>query len=251
MTFALLSPEHQLMSENLSISSNSIEIQNYINNAKKKSDFERMSLTKEKTGVDTGLFVINPVNGKQVSLWIADYVLINYGTGAIMAVPGHDQRDYDFAKKYGIEIIQVISDKKRKSSIEEEAFTGEGILINSGEFDNLESHTEASKKIIKFLEDNKIGTSKTTFRLRDWLISRQRYWGCPIPLINCDKCGMIPESEDNLPVLLPEINDYKNTNESPLAKSKDFINTNCPKCGIEAVRETDTCLLYTSPSPRD
>ena len=248
MTFAVLSPEHQLMHEILSISSNSAEIQNYIDNAKKKSEFERMSLTKEKTGVDTGLFVINPVNGKQVSLWIADYVLINYGTGAIMAVPGHDQRDYDFAKKYGIEIIQVISDKKRKSSIEEEAFTDEGILINSGEFDNLESHTEASKKIIKFLEDNKIGTSKTTFRLRDWLISRQRYWGCPIPLINCNKCGMIPESEDNLPVLLPEIDDYKNTNESPLARSKEFINTTCPECGIEAVRETDTMDTFVDSS---
>ena len=133
-----------------------------------------MSLTKEKTGVDTGLFVINPVNGKKVSLWIADYVLINYGTGAIMAVPGHDQRDYDFAKKYGIEIIQVISDKNKKSSIEEEAFVGEGILINSGEFDNVKSHTEASKKIIKFLKDNKIGSSKTTLRLIDWLISRKR-----------------------------------------------------------------------------
>ena len=248
MTFAVLSPEHQLMSDILSISSNSTEIQNYIDSAKKKSEFERMSLTKEKTGVDTGLFVINPVNGKKVSLWIADYVLINYGTGAIMAVPGHDQRDYDFAKKYGIEIIQVISDKNKKSSIEQEAFVGEGILINSGEFDNLESHTEASNKIVKFLEDNKIGTSKTTFRLRDWLISRQRYWGCPIPLINCDKCGMIPESEDNLPVLLPEIDDYKNTNESPLAKSEEFINTNCPECGNEAIRETDTMDTFVDSS---
>ena len=248
MTFAVLSPEHQLMSEILSISSNSTVIQNYIDSAKKKSEFERMSLTKEKTGVDTGLFVINPVNGKKVSLWIADYVLINYGTGAIMAVPGHDQRDYDFAKKYGIEIIQVISDKNKKSSIEQEAFVGEGILINSGEFDNLESHTEASNKIVKFLEDNKIGTSKTTFRLRDWLISRQRYWGCPIPLINCDKCGMIPESEDNLPVLLPEIDDYKNTNESPLAKSEEFINTNCPECGNEAIRETDTMDTFVDSS---
>ena len=236
------------MSEVLSISSNSAEIKNYIDNAKKKSEFERMSLTKEKTGVDTGLFVINPVNGKKVSLWIADYVLINYGTGAIMAVPGHDQRDYDFAKKYGIEIIQVISDKNKKSSIKEEAFVGEGILINSGEFDNVKSHTEASKKIIKFLEDNKIGTSKTTFRLRDWLISRQRYWGCPIPLINCDKCGLIPESEDNLPVLLPEIDDYKNTNESPLAKSEEFINVKCPECGNDALRETDTMDTFVDSS---
>jgi len=209
MTFAVLSPEHNIMNEVLALSPNSDDLQKYIDDAKNKSEFERMSLTKEKTGVDTGLFVINPVNGKKVSLWIADYVLINYGTGAIMAVPGHDQRDYDFAKKYNIEIIQVISDKNNESSIENEAYIGDGILINSGEFDNLESHSQGSKKIIEFLEDNKIGTSKTTFRLRDWLISRQRYWGCPIPLINCKNCGMVPESEDNLPVLLPEIDDYK------------------------------------------
>ena len=248
MTFAVLSPEHPLIEEILSISSNSTEIQKYIDDAKKKSEFERMSLTKEKTGVDTGLFVINPVNGQKVSLWIADYVLINYGTGAIMAVPGHDQRDYDFAKKYEIEIIQVISDKNKESSIENEAYVGEGILINSGEFDNLDSHKEGSKKIIQFLEKNNIGTSKTTFRLRDWLISRQRYWGCPIPLINCNKCGMVPEKEENLPVLLPDIDDYKNTNESPLAKSDEFINTNCPECGSKAIRETDTMDTFVDSS---
>ena len=248
MTFAVLSPEHQLVREILSISSNKTEIQNYIDNAKKKSEFERMSLSKEKTGVDTGLFVINPVNGRKVCLWIADYVLTSYGTGAIMAVPGHDQRDYDFAKKYGIEIIQVISDKNKKSSIEKEAFVGEGILINSGEFDNSESHTEGSERIIQFLEENKIGTRKTIFRLRDWLISRQRYWGAPIPLINCDNCGLVPEKEENLPVLLPEIDDYKNTDESPLAKSKEFVNTNCPECGTKAKRETDTMDTFVDSS---
>ena len=248
MTFAVLSPEHHLMSEVVNLSPNSDELLKYIGDAKNKSEFERMSLTKEKTGVDTGLFVINPINGKKVSLWIADYVLINYGTGAIMAVPGHDQRDYDFAKKYDIEIVQVISDREKKSSIENEAYVGEGFLINSGEFDNLPSHNDASKKIIQLLEKNKIGTSKTTFRLRDWLISRQRYWGCPIPLINCEKCGMVPENEENLPVLLPEIDDYKNTNESPLAKSEEFINTNCPKCGNEAKRETDTMDTFVDSS---
>ncbi len=248
MTFAVLSPEHHIMNEILSLSPNSHDLQKYIDDAKKKSEFERMSLTKEKTGVDTGLFVINPVNGKRVSLWIADYVLINYGTGAIMAVPGHDQRDYDFARKYDIEIIQVISDKKRESSIENEAYVGGGVLINSGEFNNLESHTEGSEKIIQLLKEKQIGNSKTTFRLRDWLISRQRYWGCPIPLINCDKCGMVPEREENLPVLLPEIDDYKNTNESPLAKSEEFININCPECGIEAKRETDTMDTFVDSS---
>ena len=248
MTFAVVSPEHHIMNKILSLSPNSHDLQKYIDDAKKKSEFERMSLTKEKTGVDTGLFVINPVNGKRVSLWIADYVLINYGTGAIMAVPGHDQRDYDFARKYDIEIIQVISDKKRESSIENEAYVGGGVLINSGEFDNLESHSEGSKKIIQLLKEKQIGNSKTTFRLRDWLISRQRYWGCPIPLINCDKCGMVPEREENLPVLLPEIDDYKNTNESPLAKSEEFININCPECGIEAKRETDTMDTFVDSS---
>jgi len=248
MTFAVLSPEHQLVSKILSISSNKAEIQNYIDNAKKKSEFERMSLSKEKTGVDTGLFVINPVNGRKVCLWIADYVLTSYGTGAIMAVPGHDQRDYDFAKKYGIEIIQVISDKNKKSSIEKEAFVGEGFLINSEEFDNSKSHTEGSERIIHFLEENKIGTRKTIFRLRDWLISRQRYWGAPIPLINCENCGMVPEKEENLPVLLPEIDDYKNTDESPLAKSKEFVNTNCPECGTKAKRETDTMDTFVDSS---
>ena len=248
MTFAVLSPEHQLVSKILSISSNKAEIQNYIDNAKKKSEFERMSLSKEKTGVDTGLFVINPVNGRKVCLWIADYVLTSYGTGAIMAVPGHDQRDYDFAKKYGIEIIQVISDKNKKSSIEKEAFVGEGFLINSEEFDNSKSHTEGSERIIHFLEENKIGTRKTIFRLRDWLISRQRYWGAPIPLINCENCGMVSEKEENLPVLLPEIDDYKNTDESPLAKSKEFVNTNCPECGTKAKRETDTMDTFVDSS---
>ena len=248
MTFAVVSPEHHIMNEILSLSPNSHDLQIYIDDAKNKSEFERMSLTKEQTGVDTGLFVINPVNGKRVSLWIADYVLINYGTGAIMAVPGHDQRDYDFAKKYNIEIIQVITDKKSESSIEREAYVGGGVLINSGEFDNLESHTEGSKKIIQLLKEKQIGNSKTTFRLRDWLISRQRYWGCPIPLINCDKCGMVPEREENLPVLLPEIDDYKNTNESPLAKSEEFINTDCPECGIEAKRETDTMDTFVDSS---
>ena len=248
MTFAVISPEHQLIDKITSQSVNSEIIREYVNSAKSKTEFERMSLTKEKTGVDTGLKVINPVNDEEVSLWVADYVLTNYGTGAIMAVPAHDQRDYDFAKKYDIEIKQVISDKSQSTNIDSEAFIDEGYLINSGKFDGLKSHTTGSEEIIKFLVENNIGEKKTLFRLRDWLISRQRYWGCPIPIINCDKCGLVPENIESLPVLLPEIDDYKNSEDSPLAKSTEFLNTKCPKCGEDATRETDTMDTFVDSS---
>ena len=248
MTFAVISPEHDLMNEILSISSNSKEINKYIDKAKSKSEFERMSITKEKTGVDTGLKVLNPVNNKSVPLWVADYVLINYGTGAIMAVPGHDERDYEFAKKYELEIIQVIIDKDHTVDIEEKPYIENGILINSGDYDGLQSHTDGSESILEFLSKQNLGERKVTFRLRDWLISRQRYWGCPIPLINCTRCGLVPESLENLPVLLPEIEDYKNSEDSPLAKSKDFVNTDCPECGSEGKRETDTMDTFVDSS---
>ena len=248
MTFAVISPEHDLMDEILSMSSNSEEINEYIKNAKSKSEFERMSITKEKTGVDTGLKVLNPVNNKSVPLWVADYVLINYGTGAIMAVPGHDERDYEFAKKYDLEIIQVIIDKDHSVDIEDKPYIENGILINSGDYDGLQSHTDGSESILQFLSEQNLGEKKVTFRLRDWLISRQRYWGCPIPLINCTKCGLVPESTENLPVLLPEIEDYKNSEDSPLAKSEDFVNTNCPDCGSEGKRETDTMDTFVDSS---
>ena len=248
MTFAVMSPEHKLMNKILSLSPNSKEIQSYIDVAKSKSEFERMSITKEKTGVDTGLKVTNPINNKSVPLWIADYVLINYGTGAIMAVPGHDERDYEFAKKYNIEIIQVIIDKDQKIDISSKPFIEKGVLINSGDYDGLNSHDEASDSILNYLSEQDLGERKVTFRLRDWLISRQRYWGCPIPLINCTKCGLLPESLDNLPVLLPEIDDYKNSEDSPLAKSEDFINTKCPDCGSDGIRETDTMDTFVDSS---
>ena len=248
MTFAVMSPEHKLMNKILSLSPNSKEIQSYIDVAKSKSEFERMSITKEKTGVDTGLKVTNPINNKSVPLWIADYVLINYRTGAIMAVPGHDERDYEFAKKYNIEIIQVIIDKDQKIDISSKPFIEKGVLINSGDYDGLNSHDEASDSILNYLSEQDLGERKVTFRLRDWLISRQRYWGCPIPLINCTKCGLVPESLDNLPVLLPEIDDYKNSEDSPLAKSEDFINTKCPDCGSDGIRETDTMDTFVDSS---
>ena len=248
MTFAVISPEHQLIDKITTQSDNSEIIREYVNSAKSKTEFERMSLTKEKTGVDTGLKVINPVNDEEVSLWVADYVLTNYGTGAIMAVPAHDQRDYDFAKKYDIEIKQVITDKSQSTNIDSEAFIDEGYLINSGKFDGLKSHSTGSEEIIKFLVENNIGEKKTLFRLRDWLISRQRYWGCPIPIINCNECGLVPEKIESLPVLLPEIDDYKNSEDSPLAKSTEFLNTKCPKCGEDATRETDTMDTFVDSS---
>ena len=248
MTFAVMSPEHELMNKILSLSPNLQEIQSYIDVAKSKSEFERMSITKEKTGVDTGLKVTNPINNKSVPLWIADYVLINYGTGAIMAVPGHDERDYEFAKKYNIEIIQVIIDKEQKIDISDKPFLEKGVLINSGDYDGLNSHDEASDSILSYLSEKDLGEKKVTYRLRDWLISRQRYWGCPIPMINCKKCGLVPESLENLPVLLPEIDDYKNSEDSPLAKSKDFINTKCPDCGSDGIRETDTMDTFVDSS---
>ncbi len=248
MTFAVISPEHSLIKKILEISDNAETIQEYITKAADKSEFERMSITKEKTGIDTGLFAINPLTNEEIPLWIADYVLTNYGTGAIMAVPAHDQRDYDFAKKYNIKIKQVITNDDPDSNIENEAFTGNGKLINSHNFDGLDSHDEASSQIINKLIEIESGQAKTTYRLRDWLISRQRYWGCPIPLVNCDECGLVPENIDNLPVKLPEINDYLNTEGSPLSKSEDFVNTDCPTCGKLAKRETDTMDTFVDSS---
>ena len=248
MTFAVISPEHELINQIMEQSDKKDEIQNYLDSIVNKSEFERMSITKEKTGVDTTLKVTNPITNEEVPLWIADYVLVNYGTGAIMAVPAHDERDYEFAKKYDIEIRQVIIDKEKTINVDNEAFTGNGVLMNSGEFNDLSSHEEASKKINEFLVKNKIGDEKTTYRLRDWLISRQRYWGCPIPLINCEDCGLLPEKYENLPVLLPEIKDYINTDGSPLSKSKEFVETDCPKCSKKALRETDTMDTFVDSS---
>ena len=248
MTFAVISPEHELINQIMEQSDKKDEIQNYLDSIVNKSEFERMSITKEKTGVDTTLKVTNPITNEEVPLWIADYVLVNYGTGAIMAVPAHDERDYEFAKKYDIEIRQVIIDKEKTINVDNEAFTGNGFLMNSGEFNDLSSHEEASKKINEFLVKNKIGDEKITYRLRDWLISRQRYWGCPIPLINCEDCGLLPEKYENLPVLLPEIKDYINTDGSPLSKSKEFVETDCPKCSKKALRETDTMDTFVDSS---
>lgn len=227
VTLLILSPEHPLVESVLSELDNKQDVINYLEGTKNKSDIERME---EKTGVPlSGLFAINPVNGKQIPVWIANYILSSYGYGAIMSVPAHDQRDYEFAKKYGLEIIEVVSGG-------ELPYTGEGNLVNSGSFNGIKS-SEAKDKIIKEFDSV---TKSINYKLRDWVFSRQRYWGEPIPLIHCEKCGIVPE--ENIPLELPEVENYQptGTGESPLAAIKEWVNVKCPKCGGDAKRETNT-----------
>ncbi len=237
-TYFVLSPEHSLVNE-ITKKEYKKQVNEYVEKSGAKSDLERIE-SKQKTGVFTGSYAINPINNKKIPVWIADYVLMGYGTGAIMAVPAHDERDFDFAKKYKIEIKEVIkpinnSDKK------EAVFVDDGVLINSQEYNDLSSQ-KARDKIHSWLEENKIGRKKINYKLRDWCISRQRYWGPPIPVIHCQKCGVVPVKEQELPVKLPVID--KNWQPSgdgkgPLAKIKDFVEVNCPQCNEKAQRETD------------
>ncbi|TSC96172.1 MAG: leucyl-tRNA synthetase [Parcubacteria group bacterium Athens1014_10] len=239
MTYAVLSPEHPLV-ESLTAESRKKEVEEYIKQAKEKTEIERMSEEKEKTGVFTGAYALNPFNQKQVPVYIGDYVLAEYGTGAIMAVPAHDQRDYFFAEKHSLEIIEVIKSEDGRSTIENGAFEEDGVLIESEKFNGLSSE-RAQEEMTKWLEDKGIGFGTKKYKLRDWLISRQRYWGVPIPIIYCEHCGEIPVLESDLPLVLPEIEDFKPLGEkSPLAKAEKFVKTKCPKCGAEAKRETDT-----------
>jgi len=227
VTLLILSPEHPLVESVLSELDNKQDVINYLEETKNKSDIERME---EKTGVPlSGLFAINPVNGKQIPVWIANYILSSYGYGAIMSVPAHDQRDYEFAKKYDLEMIEVVSGG-------ELPYTGEGNLVNSGSFNGIKS-SEAKDKIIKEFDSV---TKSINYKLRDWVFSRQRYWGEPIPLIHCEKCGIVPE--ENIPLELPEVENYQptGTGESPLAAIKEWVNVKCPKCGGDAKRETNT-----------
>ncbi|MBQ5489280.1 MAG: leucine--tRNA ligase [Oscillospiraceae bacterium] len=241
VTYMVLSPEHPFVEKWKDLTGNYDEISAYVKEAQKKSDFERSELNKEKTGVRIeGVTAINPVNGKEVPIFISDYVLITYGTGAIMAVPGHDTRDWEFAKKFGLDIVEVVEG----GNIEEEAFTlkdDTGIMVNSG-FLNGMTVKDAIPAITKWLQDNGLGEEKVNYKLRDWIFSRQRYWGEPIPMINCPKCGWVPVPEDQLPVLLPDVEHYEPTDdgESPLSRMTDWVNTSCPKCGGPAQRETDT-----------
>lgn len=238
VTALVLAPEHKTVPSLKENSSNKERIEEYIKEAKRKSEFERTELSKEKTGVEMkGIKAINPSSGEEIPVWIGDYVVSTYGGGAVMVVPAHDFRDYDFAKKNKIEIREVISG----GDISKEAFVDYGKLVNSGEFNGLESK-EASEKIIEKLKENGLGKEKVNYKLRDWIFSRQHYWGEPIPVIHCPKCGTVPVPEKDLPVELPHIKKYQptDTGESPLASIENWVNTTCPKCGEPAKRETDT-----------
>ena len=238
-TYMVISPEHPLIEKHKDKITNYAACAAYRDEAAKKSDFERTELVKEKTGVKIeGITAVNPVNGKSIPIFVSDYVLMSYGTGAIMAVPAHDERDYDFAKVFGLPVIEVV----KGGDVSKEAYTDieSGEMVNSGMLDGL-SVAEAKKKIIDWLEKEGKGHKKVNYKLRDWVFSRQRYWGEPIPLVYCEKCGWVPVPESELPLKLPEVDHYEPTDngESPLAKMTDFVNTTCPKCGAPARRETD------------
>lgn len=244
-TFLVLAPEHPL-SLQLGVGDFKEDLEEYVKVAIKKSEIERTNDTKEKTGVFTGSYAINPVNGEKTPIWVADYVLGGYGTGAIMAVPAHDERDFAFAEKFHLPIIDVV---EKPSDLEEQIYHGEGTLINSKEFDGKHS-ADVREEIITWLEEKKCGRAKTTYKMRDWLISRQRYWGAPIPIIYCPDHGAVAVPEDQLPVVLPEIEDYapKGDGLSALARATDWVDTTCPECGKPALRETDTMDGYACSS---
>ena len=252
VTYMVVSPEHPYLDKYKDQIKNWEEIVAYREQASRKSDFERAELAKDKTGVAIdGLTAINPVNGKEVPIWVSDYVLMSYGTGAIMAVPAHDERDWEFAKKFHLPIIQVVAKNGEEVDVNEAAFTdvATGVLINSDFLNGLEVK-DAKEKMIKFLEEKGIGQAKTNYKLRDWGFSRQRYWGEPIPIVHCDKCGYVPIDESELPLLLPEVESYMPTDngESPLAAMTDWVNTTCPCCGGPAKRETDTMPQWAGSS---
>lgn len=236
-TYMVVAPEHPLVPK-ITTKDNFQAVKAYIDQASKKSDLDRTDLAKEKTGVFSGSYAINPVNGQEIPIWIADYVLISYGTGAIMAVPAHDTRDWEFAKKFNLPIIEVL---KSEVDVQQQAWTEDGIHVNSGFLDGL-NKADAIEKMIEFLEERKIGHKTINYKLRDWIFSRQRYWGEPIPLIHCPNCGTVTVPEDQLPLTLPDVQSYQpsGTGESPLANIPSWVNCKCPKCGADAKRETNT-----------
>lgn len=236
-TYMVVSPEHKIVPE-ITTAEQKTSVEAYIEAAAKKSDLERTDLNKDKTGVFSGSYAINPVNGKLIPIWIADYVLISYGTGAIMAVPAHDTRDWDFAKKFNLPIIEVL---KSEVDVQKQAWTEDGLHVNS-DFLNGLNKEDAINRMLEFLEEKKIGKKAVNYKLRDWVFSRQRYWGEPIPLIHCPECGTVPVPEEELPLRLPEVKSYQptGTGESPLAAIDSWVNCKCPKCGGNAKRETNT-----------
>jgi len=247
VSYVVIAPENDLV-DMLTKSEYKSAVETYRHDARKQTDIERQSISRDKTGVFTGSYAINPINGRKVPIWVADYVLNTYGTGAVMAVPAHDDRDFAFASKYKLPIERVIIGfKSAVDNLEDLPYTEHGKVVNSGEFDGL-STNDAKEAIVKKLETLGLGTGKINFRLRDWLVSRQRYWGSPIPIIHCDKCGTVPVPEDLLPVELPYNVEFTPDGESPLAKSEEFMNVTCPVCGGAARREADTLDTFVCSS---
>ena len=256
-TYMVMAPEHPLVTE-LTLPAHAAGVQAYVEKVKSERDIDRAAKT-EKTGVFTGAYAINPVNGEKIPIWIADYVLMSYGTGAIMAVPGHDERDYEFAKKFRLEIREVISSER---GVAQESYVGDGTMINSGQFTGTPSE-EGKKAIVRWLAGRGLGRATVNYKLRDWVFSRQRYWGEPIPIVHCEKCGAVAVDEKDLPIRLPDVERYQptGTGESPLAAIQDWVNVPCPKCGGPGKRETDTMpqwagsswyfLRYASPRAKD
>jgi leucyl-tRNA synthetase len=246
-TFMVLAPEHETISK-ITTDEQKEEVEKYIFDASMKSSVDRLQ-DKEKTGVFTGSYAINPLNGSKIPIWISDYVLADYGTGAIMCVPAHDERDFAFAKKFELPIIQVIAEDGKEIVDQQEAYIGEGVMINSDVFNGMKS-SESKEAIANYLEEHEIGKKTVNYKLRDWVFSRQRYWGEPIPIVHCDKCGAVPVPEDQLPVELPNVESYEptGTGESPLAAIDEWVNTTCPECGGHAKRETNTMPQWAGSS---
>ena len=261
-TYMVLSAEHPKIAQLVENSPDKAKIMDFVKKVRAESRVNRVKASEEKNGMFTGRYVINKINGRKIPLWIADYVLMEYGTGAVMAVPAHDQRDFEFAKKYSLPIEVVIDDPDAPLAVSnmKEAYEAEGRLTSSEKFNGM-SNTDAMEAIADYMERENIGSKAVHFRLRDWLISRQRYWGAPIPVVYCKKCGMTPVPEENLPVILPESAEFRPTGESPLKYAENFVNTSCPKCGGSAKREIDTMdtfvdsswyyLRYISPNAED
>jgi leucyl-tRNA synthetase len=248
-TYMVLAPEHPLVAE-LTTAERREAVAAYQEQSRRQSEIERMSTEKEKTGVFTGAFAVNPINGAEIPIWISDYVLMGYGTGAIMAVPAHDERDFQFATKFELPIVEVIAPPEGPQGALSEAYTGDGVLVNSGRFDGTSAPAEAFAAVVAWLGQRGVARGTINFKVRDWLISRQRYWGAPIPMVHCDACGVVPVPMDQLPVILPDIADYKPTDDgkSPLARVESFVHTDCPRCGEPARRETDTMDTFACSS---
>ena len=247
VTFMVIAPEHPVIDRNAKVIKNMPAVEDYRAECAKKTEFERTQLVKDKTGVRLeGLSAINPVNGKEIPIYISDYVMMGYGTGAIMAVPAHDQRDWEFAKKFGIDIIEVI----KGGDISKEAYTGDGEMINSGVLNGLTNKKDSIEKMLEFLEQKGIGEKGVQYRMKDWAFNRQRYWGEPIPIIHCPHCGLVGVPYDELPLRLPDVKNFEpgTDGESPLARIEEFVNCKCPKCGGDAKRETDTMPQWAGSS---